>query len=77
LAAAQAALNAEENAIVTGDEKTALETAIRENATVAEQTADAYKAAIKALSDATAAFTGAKAAYQALADAQAYLVDLP
>ncbi len=77
LAAAQAALNAEENAIVTGDEKTALETAISENATVAEQTADAYKAAIKALSDATAAFTGAKAAYQALADAQAYLVDLP
>ena len=77
LAAAKAALNAEENAIVTGEEKTALETAINENATVAEQTADAYKAAIKALSDATAAFTGAKAAYQSLIDAKAYLVDLP
>ena len=77
LAAAQAALNAEENAIVTGEEKTALETPISENATVAEQTADAYKAAIKALSDATAAFKDAKAAYQTLADAQAYLVDLP
>ena len=70
LAAAQAALNAEENAIVTGEEKTALETAISENATVAEQTADAYKAAIKALSDATAAFKDAKAAYQTLADAK-------
>ena len=77
LAAAQAALNAEENAIVTGEEKTALETAISENTTVAEQTADAYKAAIKALSDATAAFTGAKAAYEEYAAAQAYLVDLP
>ena len=43
LAAAQTALAAEENAIVTGEEKTALETAISENATVAEQTADAYK----------------------------------
>ena len=76
LAAAKAALNAEENAVVTGEEKTALETAIATYATVAEQTADAYKTAIKALSDATAAFTAAKAAYEGYIAAQAYLVDL-
>lgn len=77
LAAAKAALNAEENAVVTGAEKTNLETAIEANATVAEHTADAYQAAIKALSDATAAFKAAKAAYEGYVAAQAYLVDLP
>ena len=77
LAAAQAALNAEENAIVTGDERDSLTAAITANTTVAEQTADAYKAAIAALNNAISAFTGAKAAYQSLIDAKAYLVDLP
>ncbi|UKK54058.1 chitobiase/beta-hexosaminidase C-terminal domain-containing protein [Prevotella sp. E2-28] len=71
LAAAQTALNAEENAIVTGDERDSLTAAITENTTVAEQTADAYKAAIAALNKAISAFTGAKAAYEALATAKA------
>ena len=71
LAAANKALAAEENAIVTGQEKTALETAIAANATVAEKTVDAYKAAIKTLEDSTAAFKAAKDAYQSLADAKA------
>ena len=77
LAAARAALAAEENAAVTGEERTALEAAIKTNATVAEQTADAYKAAIAALESATKVFTDAKAAYEALADANALIVDLP
>ena len=71
LAAAKAALAAEENAVVTGEEKTALQTAINANTTVAEKTADAYQAAINALNNATTVFTGAKAAYQSLADAKA------
>ena len=70
LAAAQTALNAEENAIVTGVERDSLAAAITANTTVAEQTADAYKAAIAALNNAISAFTGAKAAYEALAAAK-------
>jgi len=77
LTAAQTALAAEENAVVTGEERTALEAAIANNSTVAEQTAEAYEAAIKALNEATATFTGAKAAYADYAAAQAFVVDLP
>ena len=70
LAAAETALAAEECLVVTGEERTALTTAITNNTTVAEQTAKAYEAAIKALSEATIAFTDAKTAYQSLADAK-------
>lgn len=73
LANAQEALTAEENAIITGKEKTALETAIAANEKVAEQTAEAYQAAIKTLNDSLSAFTGVKAAYQSLADAKAVI----
>ena len=67
VAAAQAALSAEENAVIVGEEKTALETAIEKNSEVAEETADAYKAAIEALQTATSTFTSAREAYAALA----------
>ena len=67
VAAANAALSAEENAVVVGEERTALETAIANNSKVAEETADAYKAAIEALETATSAFTSAREPYAALA----------
>jgi hypothetical protein len=75
LAAAQAALEAEENAVVTGDEKEALAQAIADNTTV-EDTEEAYKAAIADLNAAVATFTNAKAAYQSLVDAKAAVADL-
>ena len=69
LAAAQAALTDEAYAIVTGEEKAALEKAIEDYTTV-EETVDAYKAAISALNAATNAFTSAKADYVALVNAK-------
>ena len=69
LAAAQAALANEDYAIVTGEERTALEQAIADNKQV-EDNADAYKAATIALNNATSAFTGALSAYKSLADAK-------
>jgi len=72
LAAAQAALNNEVYAVVTGEERTALEQAIAANTTV-EDNINAYKIATTALNEATATFTGAQAAYQSLADAKAYV----
>lgn len=70
LAAAQAALAAEANAVVTGEERTALESAIADNTTV-EETKDGYTAATTALNAATSTFTSAVAAYQALEDTKA------
>lgn len=70
LAAAQAALAAEANAVVTGEERTALESAIADNTTV-EETKDGYTAATTALNAATSTFTSAVAAYQALKDTKA------
>jgi len=66
---AKAALAAEENAIVTGEERTALTAAIAANENVA-QNQDSLTAAVTALSNATSAFTGAKGAYNALATAK-------
>ena len=70
LAAAQAALAAEANAVVTGEERTALEGAITDNTTI-EETKDGYTAATTALNAATSTFTSAVAAYQALEDTKA------
>lgn len=70
LAAAQAALAAEANAVVTGEERTALDGAITDNTTV-EETKDGYTAATTALNAATSTFTSAVAAYQALKDTKA------
>ena len=67
VAAANAALSAEENAVIVGEEKTALETAIENNSKVAEETADAYKTAIAALETATKTFTDAREPYAAFA----------
>ena len=67
---AKAALAAEENAIVTGEERTALTAAIAANENVA-QNQDSLTAAFTALNNATSAFTGAKGAYEALAAAKA------
>ena len=75
LATAQAALANENYAAVTGTEKAALEKAIADNTTV-EETVDAYKAAISALTAATEAFTGAKADYEALPAAKEAVKDL-
>ena len=69
LAAAQAALTAEEYAAITGEEKAALQTAIATNTTVAEEI-DSLKAAIAALTEATNAFKAVKAAYNELAAAK-------
>ena len=69
LAAAKAALADEAYAVVTGSEKTALNKAIEDYTTV-EETAEAYKAAITALSEATTAFKAAKADYEALINAK-------
>ncbi len=77
LEAAQTALASEDYLVVTGEERADLETAITNNTTVAEQTAEAYEAAVTALGEATTAFTAAKAAYEDYAAAQVYLVDLP
>ncbi|MGM9710283.1 MAG: hypothetical protein ACI3ZB_11890 [Prevotella sp.] len=75
LAAAQAALADEANAVVTGEERTALDAAIKANTTV-EETKDAYVAATTALNEAAATFKAATAAYQALEDARvAYAFD--
>lgn len=75
LAAAQAALADETYAVVTGEERTALEAAITANTTV-EETKDAYVAATTALNEAAATFKAATAAYQALEDARvAYAFD--
>lgn len=65
--AAQAALAAGDNAVVTGDERTALESAISTYCTV-EANKDAYVAATTALNAATSTFTSAVASYQALED---------
>ena len=65
LAAARLALAAEENAIVTGEERTALTKAIADNEVVLE-TQEALTAAITALNTATTAFTSAKLSYQEL-----------
>ena len=70
LAAAQAALADEANAVVTGEERTALEGAIADNTTI-EETKDGYTAATAALNAATSTFTSAVAAYQALEDTKA------
>ena len=64
---AKAALSAEENAVIVGEEKTALETAIEKNSEVAEETVDAYKAAIAALQSATKTFIDAREPYATLA----------
>ena len=69
LADAKAALADEDNAIVTGEERTALTAAIAANENVAENQ-DSLTAAVTALTAATSAFTGAKASYQELADAK-------
>jgi len=71
LDAATQALNNEANAIITGEERTALTTTIRENSTVDETSQEALTAAIAALNEATNAFNAAKAAYQELIDAKA------
>lgn len=70
LAAAKAALDDEDNAVVTGDERKALEDAIKDNTTV-EETKDGYTAATTALNAATSTFTSAVAAYQALENTKA------
>ena len=75
LAAAQAALTNEDYTAVTGSERTALAKAIEDYTTV-EETADAYKAAIAALTAATTTFTGAKGAYTALANAKAEMAEV-
>jgi len=73
LATAQATLAAEDYAIVTGEEKTALETVIAEYETVAEESADNFKVAIVALTEATNAFKEAKAGYEELAAAKEFI----
>ena len=70
LAAAQAALVNEAYAAVTGEEKTALEKAISDFATI-PNTTDSVKLAISTLNAATSTFTGAKGAYEVLAAAKA------
>ncbi|MCR5473069.1 MAG: hypothetical protein K6F02_07940, partial [Prevotella sp.] len=70
LEAAQAALVNEAYAAVTGEEKTALEKAISDFATI-PNTTDSVKLAISTLSAATTTFTTAKAAYEGLTAAKA------
>ncbi len=68
---AQNALKDAAYASVTGEERTALSTAVSENS-APEATADAYKAAIKAISDATTAFlNAATGGYKTFAEAKA------
>ena len=76
LAAAQAALDNEDYAAVTGAERTALAKAIADYTTIEEPTVELYKAAIAALTAATNAFTGAKGAYTALANAKAEMAEV-
>ncbi len=71
LAAAKDAQNSADYANVTGEEKAALDAAIQQYGNVDETDAAALEAAIKALTEATNAFKDAKAAYDALAEAQA------
>ena len=70
LSNAKKALDDETYAAVTGEERTALAAAIETYSTV-EETVDAYKTAISALTAATTTFTGAKADYEALVAAKA------
>jgi len=70
LSNAKKALDDETYAAVTGEERTALAAAIETYSTV-EETVDAYKTAISALTAATTTFTGAKADYDALVAAKA------
>ena len=70
LSNAKKALDDETYAAVTGEEKTALAAAIETYSTV-DETVEAYKAAISALTAATTTFTGAKADYDALVAAKA------
>lgn len=63
VADANAALTDEAYQNVIGTERTALENAVNDNATVSEQTSDVYQAAIDAIQTALNAFTDAKSAY--------------
>ena len=67
---AQAALQDEAYAAVSGQERTALSQAIANNATVAERTAEAYKTTVTALETAIKTFTDAKVNYEAFAAAK-------
>jgi len=69
LANAQTAQSSEDYANVTGAEKTAIDAAIADDATLDKTDKDAIEAATQALKDATTAFTAAKTAYDALATA--------
>ena len=69
LKAAQDALAAEANAVITGEERTVFSQIIEKYTTVAENI-DSMKAAIAALSAATTAFTSVKSSYDALATAK-------
>ena len=73
-AAAEAALTNEAYANVTGDERTALQVEIRKDEPT---TAEAYVTATEALNAVTKAFVDAAVSYNALADANAMIVDLP
>ena len=63
---AQAALEDETYACITGEERTALEQAIADNTTVSERTATAFLTAINALETATATFKAAKEKYETI-----------
>ena len=73
-AAAEAALTNEAYTNVTGDERTALQVEIRKDEPT---TAEAYVTATEALNAVTKAFVDAAVSYNALADANAMIVDLP
>ncbi len=73
-AAAEAALANEAYSNVTGDERTALQVEILKDEPT---TAEAYVAATQALNAVTKAFVDAAVSYNALADANAMIVDLP
>ena len=64
---AQATLDDETYACITGEERTALEQAIVGNNAVSEHTAEAYQVAISALEDAVKVYTDAKEQYEAFA----------
>ena len=66
--------NAATDDIVTGEENTALATAIAANSNIDITSLDALNAAIEALNAAVAAYNEAKAAYQKLADKKALYV---
>ena len=71
---AQNALAAEEYAVVTGEERTALQQVIADNTTISD-TSEAYKAAIAALKDAASTFKAAKAAYDVLITTKAAMAN--